>query len=76
MAKISDLKKVQLLEEAVLANDFELVQALFDEYQEFEFTARAIGLACRFCGAEMVILLAKNHATLRFDASGQLVKKI
>lgn len=75
MAKISDLKKVQLLEEAVLANDIELVQALFDEYQEFEFTARAIGLACRFCGAEMVKVLAKNNATLRFEASGQLVKK-
>lgn len=76
MAKISELKKVQLLEEAVLANDLELVQALFDEYQEFEFTARAIGLACRFCGAEMVKVLAKNNATLSFDASGQLVKNM
>ena len=75
MAKISELKKVQLLEEAVLANDLELVQALFDEYQEFEFTARAIGLACRFCGPDMVKVLAKNNATLSFDASGQLVKK-
>ena len=75
MAKVSELKKVQLLEEAILENDLELVQALFDEYQKFEFTARALGLACRFCGAEMVSLLAKNNATFSFEASGQLVKK-
>ena len=30
MAKVSELKKVQLLEEAILENDLELVQALFD----------------------------------------------
>ena len=35
MAKISELKKVQLLEEAVLNNDTDMVQALFDEYGEF-----------------------------------------
>ena len=75
MAKISELKKVQLLEEAVLENDIEKIQALFDEYKEFEFTARALGIASRFCGAEMVSLLLKNKATFEYEETAAFVKK-
>ena len=75
MAKISELKKVQLLEEAVLACDIELVHALFDEYQKFEFTARALGLACRYCGIEMVQLLTDRGATFCYDTSPSFSRK-
>ena len=75
MAKISELKKVQLLEEAVLENNLETVQSLFKEHKQFEFTARALGLACRFCGAEMVSLLLKKKATFKYEETAALVKK-
>ena len=75
MAKISELKKVQLLEEAVLKNSTDEVKALFKEHKKFEFTARALGLACRFCGAEMVSLLLKKKATFKYEETAALVKK-
>lgn len=75
MAKISELKKVQLLEEAILENNFEAVEALFKEHKSFEFTARALGLACRFCGAEMVSLLLKQKASFQYEATAAFVKK-
>ena len=75
MAKLSELKKVQLLEEAVLANDLETVKSLYKEHKKFEFTARALGIACRFSGAEMVELLLKKKASFKYGDTGQLVKK-
>ena len=75
MAKISESKKVQLLEEAVLKNNPDEVEALFKEHKEFEFTARALGLACRFCGAEMVNLLLQNKASFKYEETTAFVKK-
>ena len=75
MAKISELKKVQLLEEAILKNSPDEVEALFKEHKEFEFTARALGLACRFCGAEMVNLLLQNKASFKYEETAAFVKK-
>ena len=75
MAKISEQTKVQLLEEAVLSNDLETVKSLFKEYGNFEFTARALGLACRYAGLEMVELLIKNKATFEFNKTPAMVKK-
>ena len=75
MAKISESKKVQLLEEAVLKNNPDEVEALFKEHKVFEFTARALGLACRFCGAEMVNLLLQNKASFKYEETTAFVKK-
>ena len=75
MAKISELKKVQLLEEAILKNSPDEVEALFKEHKVFEFTARALGLACRFCGAEMVNLLLQNKASFKYEETTAFVKK-
>ena len=75
MAKISELKKVQLLEEAILKNSPDEVEALFKEHKVFEFTARALGLACRFCGAEMVNLLLQNKASFKYEETAAFVKK-
>ena len=75
MAKISELKKVELLEEAVLSNDAEKVKALFKEYGTFEFTARALGFALRFCGPEMTRILIDNGATFNYEMSPAFKRK-
>lgn len=75
MAKISEQKKVELLETAVLENDTAAVKSLFEEYDEFEFTARAIGLAMRFCGSEMVKVLLEYGASLSYPFTPVLKRK-
>ena len=40
MAKVSEKKKVELLETAVLSGDIEAVKKVIETYREFEFTAR------------------------------------
>ena len=75
MAKISEQKKVELLEEAVLRNDIEGVKALFAEHGTFEFTARALGLAMRFCGTDMTRTLIEGGATLSYEGSAVFKRK-
>ena len=75
MAKLSELRKVELLEESVLANDVEKVEQLFKEYGKFEFTARAIGYACRFCGSKMLTTLLKRGAKLRYKMTATIKRK-
>ncbi|MBQ3489309.1 MAG: leucine-rich repeat protein [Clostridia bacterium] len=69
MAKLSEKSKVLLLEETVLKNDTAAVKALFEQHKTFEFTARALGLASRYCGAEMVKALIKNGASFCYTAT-------
>ena len=69
MAKLSELKKVELLENAVLAGDIEQVKSLFAEHGSFEFTARALGIACRFIGAEMEKLLLAERGLISLHES-------
>lgn len=75
MAKISAQKKVELLEGAVLSNDIDEVKALYSEHGEFEFTARALGLAMRFCGSRMVGALLENGASLEYQMTPTLKRK-
>ena len=75
MRKISEQKKVELLETAVLKNDIAAVKEHFEEYSEFEFTARALGLAMRFCGSEMVKALLENGASLSYPFTPTLKRK-
>jgi len=67
MAKLSEVKKVQLLEEKVLGNDKDAVKKVLAEQSPIEFTAKALGLACRFCDSEMVEILIDGGATFSFD---------
>ncbi len=69
MAKLSEKAKVELLETAIPANDAAAVKNLFEQHKNFEFTARALGLASRFCGAEMVKTLLENGATFGYTAT-------
>lgn len=64
--------KVNLLDAAVLTNNVQDVRELFAKYHYFEFTSRAIGLAMRFCGVDMVAALIENGATLSFTPTEKL----
>ena len=69
MAKLSEKAKVLLLEENVLTNDTAAVKELFEQHKTFEFTARALGFASRYCGAAMVRTLVENGATFSYTST-------
>ena len=75
MAKLSEQKKVELLEATVLTGNIEQVKTLFAEHSTFEFMARALGIACRFIGAEMVKCLTECGATFDYMPSAAMVRK-
>lgn len=75
MAKLSDVKKVKLLEQTVLNKDVEGVRKILKEEAPIEFTAKAIGLACRFVGKEMVETLLQGGAKLDFELTPTLKRK-
>lgn len=75
MAKLSEQKKVELLENEVLTGTVENTAHVIEEYGPFEFTARALGYAARFRGAEMVKCLIDGGATFTYESSAAFVKK-
>ena len=75
MAKLSEQEKVELLENTVLAGTVEEVACVMDEHSPFEFTARALGYAARFRGAEMVRCLLDHGATFAYEPNPAFVKK-
>lgn len=75
MAKVSDKKKVEQLEKCVLDNDYEELKEVLEEYSDFEFLARALGLACRFRSLDMVKLLVEHGATFSYETSATIKSK-
>ena len=67
--KLSGQRKVTLLEETVLSGDMERLEEVLIGCGAFEFTARALGLACRFGTPDMIKRMAKAKATFRYDES-------
>ena len=67
MAKLSEKKKVELLENAVLSGNIDDVKAAIAGNAPFEFTARALGLACVYADLETVKLLAENGCCFQYD---------
>lgn len=55
--------KTEILEKAVINNSPEEIDLLMKNLGSVEFSARALGLACRFRGIETVKMLAKNGAS-------------
>lgn len=55
------------LENSVLRDDPAYVKKLLERFGKVEFTARALGLACRFRGLEMVKTLAVCGAKFSYD---------
>ncbi len=56
----------QILENAVLTLPPDEVSALYKRLGQVVNTARALGLACRFCGLEHVKVLVENGATFKY----------
>ncbi len=75
MAKLNNLKKVELLENTILEGNIECVKEVFAQQAPFEFTARALGLACRFVGAEMVKCLIELGIDFGYEFKSTLFSK-
>ena len=73
--KLSEQAKVELLESAVIENDLEKAKYIINGCKKFEFTARALGIACKYSSVEMVKLLIKSGATFKFEYDAVLKRK-
>lgn len=65
--KIKPWEKHELLEQAVLRDSPNEVSRLIKSLGNVEFTARALGFACRFRGIDMVKVLVENGANFKYD---------
>ena len=73
--KPNDLRKVLLLEEAVMNGTPADVEAVMKTYAPFELTARALGLAARYRGIDYVRVLAEHGASFRFETDSSMIGK-
>ena len=73
--KLSEIEKVELLERTVIENDVSKLQEVINGCGKFEFTARALGIACLYCNLEIVKALVENGATFNFDYTPALKRK-
>ena len=64
--KLSEQAKVEMLEQAVMENDLQKAKEVISGCGKFEFTARALGLACLYSSVDMVKLLVENGATFAY----------
>ncbi len=60
-------EKIEKLEMSVMQDSTDNAAALYDTLGEMPFTARALGLACRYRGLEMTRLLVERGAAFAFD---------
>lgn len=67
--------KVELLEEAVLQGSMEDLENVYATCGDFEFTARALGYAARYRGAETVAFLLDHGASFDYKESGPMESK-
>ena len=74
-AKFSEQKKVLTLEETILSGDMEKLEEVLTGCGEFECTARALGLACRYGSLEIVQRLVKAGATFCYPMDSRLTAK-
>lgn len=63
MNNIAQEKKSMLLEQAVINSSVEELSKIYDELGYVESSARALGVACRFRGLEMVKILVEKGAS-------------
>lgn len=73
--KLSEKQKVLALEEAVLSGDMDRVEAVLTGCKTFEFTARALGLACRFGSLPMVRRLVEAGCNFHLTQDVGLTSK-
>ncbi|MDE6731845.1 MAG: hypothetical protein K2J77_03085, partial [Oscillospiraceae bacterium] len=65
--KLKSWEKTEKLEMGVMQDAPGEVAKAFEQMGKVEFTARALGLACRFRGLEMVKVLVERGASFSFD---------
>ena len=65
--KLKPWEKIEKLEMGVLQDAPSEVAKAFEQMGEVDFTARALGLACRFRGLEMVKVLVEGGAIFSFN---------
>ena len=58
--KVSPLRAMAILEDAILDCNVQKVSRIIEEYKTFELPSRALGLACRTGQLDIVKLLVKN----------------
>ncbi len=66
VAELPLKEKIILLEKAVLNDLPEDVRALYKQLGEVDYSARALGLACRFRGVDMVKALIESGASFYY----------
>lgn len=66
--KLKPWEKIEKLEMGVMQDAPSEVAKVIEQMGEADFTARALGLACRFRGLEMVKTLVERGASFSFDA--------
>lgn len=73
--KLSDLQKVELLERVIMEGNPTQVKEVLENCKTFEFTARALGIACLFGNLEIVKMLVEHGATFTFEVTPALKRK-
>lgn len=73
--KLSEQKKVLLVEETILSGDMAKLEEVLTGCKEFELTARALGLACRYGSLEMVRRLVKAGFSFDYGMDPYLTAK-
>ena len=69
IAKMKPWEKIEKMEMGVLQDAPSSVAKLLDTLGEVDFSARALGLACRYRGLEMTKVLVEHGATFTFDVA-------
>lgn len=73
--KLSDLAKVELLEDTLQKGTVEDVKLVLETYKSFEMMSRALGLAARYKGLAFVKELVNAGATFNYEFSTTLQRK-
>ncbi len=67
-------KKTELLEQAVIKRTPDEAREILKELGTVDMTARALGIACRYVGLDMVKALAESGAKFSFPSSEEIEK--
>ncbi|MCQ2538273.1 MAG: leucine-rich repeat domain-containing protein [Lachnospiraceae bacterium] len=74
-SKLSELKKVELLEKTVYEGDLAKIEKVYSDLGKVEFSARILGFACRYLGLDYVKVLVKYGATFSYTVSPDFITK-
>ena len=72
MSTLKPLEKVELLEKVVLQGDAQQAEAVMKGCKKFEFSARALGIACRYRTLDVVKALVENGASFKYEQKASL----